>query len=176
MPEMNSDFQEVEPRASRPHIPEYGIPVSEEGMLPWSHVCQRMEQAINYWVATTGPDGCPHSTPVWGIWLDGTLYLDGSPRTRRGRNLQANPAVAVHLESGEDVIIFHGEAHQIRGLDNKELTVRIAATYAAKYAYRGYEPAPDTWDTGGLYFVQPRVAFAWTNFPKDTTRFHFEGG
>jgi general stress protein 26 len=176
MSEVKGDSQNEEPRTSRPQIPEYGIPVSEEGMLPWSHVCQRMEGAINYWIATTDTDGCPHATPMWGVWLDGTLYFDGSPRTRRGRNMEANPAIVVHLESGEDVVIIHGEAQQIRGLDDKELAVRLAETYSAKYASRGYEPTPDIWDTGGLYYLQPRVAFAWTKFPQDTTRFHFEDG
>jgi hypothetical protein len=165
----------IELQPGRPHIPGYGIPESEEGMLPWSHVCQRMENARNYWIGTTSPAGQPHATPVWGVWLDETLYFDGSPQTRRGRNLAANPGVVVHLESGNDVVILKGEAHQIEKPD-RTLTTRLATAYTAKYAALGYEPTPDTWDNGGLYVLQPRVVFAWTSFPKDATRWLFEQG
>ncbi|MBN1994084.1 MAG: pyridoxamine 5'-phosphate oxidase family protein [Anaerolineae bacterium] len=165
-----------EPKPSRPHIPEYGIPESEEGMLPWSHVCERMENALNYWIATISPGGQPHATPVWGVWLDDApyegFYFDGSPQTRRGRNLAANPAVAIHLESGDDVVILKGEAHQIDGRD-RAFSTRLAAAYAAKYKLKDYAPTPDTWDNGGLYVVRPHVAFAWTHFPKDATRWLF---
>lgn len=137
---LNSQLQ---PTADRPVIPEYGIPETLEGILPWEHVIERMKSALNYWIATASPDGRPHATPVWGVWLDGQFYFDGSPRTRRGRNLAKNSAVTVHLESGNDVIILQGDAHEIHGPDN-DLAVKLAATYASKYADRGYEPAPDT--------------------------------
>jgi hypothetical protein len=164
------------PKPTRPYVPEYGIPDTEEGMLPWSHVCERMEQALHYWISTVSPEGQPHATPVWGVWLDDALYkgfyFDGSPRTRRGSNLAANPAVAIHLESGEDVVIFRGEAKQIDGRD-RNFSRCLAAAYAAKYKAKGYAPAPDTWDEGGLYVLRPHVVFAWTSFPQDATRWVF---
>ena len=52
------------PKASRPYVPEYGIPNTEEGMLPWSYVNERMEKALNYWICTVSPEGEPHATPV----------------------------------------------------------------------------------------------------------------
>jgi nitroimidazol reductase NimA-like FMN-containing flavoprotein (pyridoxamine 5'-phosphate oxidase superfamily) len=170
--EQSQSGRRTEPRPSRPNIPGYGIPASEEGLLPWSHVRERMENAYNYWIGTTRPDGRPHATPVWGVWLDYTLYFGGSPNTRRGRDLAANPAVVVHLESGSDVVILEGEAHELHAPD-RALATRVAAAYAAKYATLGYEPSPDAWDDGGLYAVRPRVAFAWTRFPEDATRWHF---
>ena len=165
------------PKPSRPYVPEYGIPATEEGMLPWSHVSERMEKSLNYWISTVSPEGEPHATPVWGMWLDDALYegfyFDGSPQTRRGRNIAANPKVAIHLESGDDVVIFRGEVEQINGRD-RSFSNRLAAAYAAKYKAKGYAPAPDTWDEGGLYVVRPSVVFAWTNFPQDTTRWIFD--
>ena len=143
-------------------------------MLPWSHVVQRLTDALHYWVCTTGPGGRPHTTPVWGVMLDGTLYFDGSPETRRGRNLAANPAVAVHLESGTDVVVVHGDAHEVHGAGS-DFYVRLSSAYCTKYGSLGYEPSPDTWATGGLYAVTPREAFAWTSFPKDATRWRFDG-
>ena len=160
------------PYASRPQVPGYGIPKGNKGMLPWKHVQERMAQAMTYWIGTTGPDGRPYATPVWGVWLDETLYFDGSPGTRRGRNIAANPAVVVHLEDGMNPVILHGDAHEIRGAE-LALRVRLSEAYSAKYTGLGYAPGPDTWKEGGLYSVQPRVAFAWTKFPKDATRWRW---
>lgn len=162
------------PRASRPEMPDgYGIPASTQGMLPWSFVEERMAAAKNYWIGTVRPDGRPHSMPVWGVWLDGTLYFEGSPETRRGRNIAANPAVVVHLESGDQVVIIEGEAYET-SRPERPLAVRLAEAYTAKYAPVGYQPGPDSWDQGGLYVLQPHTVFAWTSFPKDTTRWQFD--
>ena len=161
-----------QPQTSRPHIPGYGIPKTMKGILPWSYVTERMEKAHNYWIGTTDPQGKPHATPVWGVWLDGTFFFDGSPKTRRGRNLAKNPNIVVHLENGTEAVILQGQAHEIQGVD-KELATRQAAAYGAKYAASGYEPTPDTWDKGGLYRMKIHQAFAWSKFPKDATRFRF---
>jgi len=166
----------AEPQADRPRFPtDYGVPTDEAGLLPWSHARERLENAAVYWISTTRPNGRPHAAPVWGVWIDDTLYFDGSPQTRRGRNLAANPAVAVHLESGgegKDVVIAEGEAREIRA-PNPSLAVRLAAAYTAKYASEGYSPSPETWEGGGLYQMRPRVVIAWTNLGKDPTRWHF---
>lgn len=171
-PKTKLSHRQADPAPDRPHVPGYGIPKSKKGLLPWSHVVERIENAANYWIGTTGPDRRPHATPVWGVWFKGRLYFDGSPATRRGRNLAANPAVVVHLESGSDVVILQGEAQEIHGPD-RALAMRLSAAYTAKYASVGYAPGPDTWDRGGLYVVQPRAVFAWTRFPKDATRWRF---
>src|SRR5262249_6590812 len=103
------------PTASRPWFPrEYGVSTDGKGLLPWSHVVDRMTRAQHYWICTTGPDGAPHATPVDGLWLDDRLYFGGSPRTRRQRNLATNPSVCVHLESAADVVLLHGDARPAR--------------------------------------------------------------
>lgn len=167
----------VERHADRPHFPSgYGVPTVEDGLLPWSHARERLENASIYWIATTRPDGRPHVSPVWGVWLDDRLYFDGSPETRRGRNLAQNPAVAVHLESGgagKDVVIAEGEVCEL-GAPDRSLAVRLAAAYTAKYASENYSASPETWDAGGLYAMRPRVVIAWTNLATDPTRWRFE--
>ncbi len=60
-----------------------------------------MVAARDYWVATVHPDGRPHLTPVWGLWVDGAFYFGSGPQTRKARNLAENPSVAVHTV-GED--------------------------------------------------------------------------
>lgn len=165
---------DVEPKRSRPYVPEgYGVPATDEGMVDWSWAVKQLEQARNYWFCTTRPDGRPHAMPAWAVWLDDGLYFDGSPETRRGRNLAANPAISVHLESGDSVVILEGEGLPA-GRPSPALGQRLAAAYEAKYgASHDYHPAPDTWDEGGLWVLRPRVAFGWTAFPTTLTRWRF---
>lgn len=152
-----------EPRPSRPYIPGYGIPTNIEGTLPWSHVGERMERSRNYWVGTVRPDGRPHVVPVWGVWLDGTLYFGGGPDTRWSRNLAISPQVAVHLESGDDVVILEGSVERITDPDHP-LVTRLDDAYEAKYHMRHGIP---------FWVLRPRIAFAWSKFPDNTTRWVF---
>lgn len=174
MVEQKQVSKRVGPAPSRPHLPEgYGVPPGDEGMLPWSHVSDRLAQSRNYWIVTARPDGRPHAVPLWGAWVEETLYVEGGTETRWGRNIAANPAVAVHLESGDDVVILEGVVEEARGLD-PSLAARIAEAYAAKY--KDYRPNPDDWREGGLYALRLRMALAWTSFPTDATRWRFNAG
>jgi nitroimidazol reductase NimA-like FMN-containing flavoprotein (pyridoxamine 5'-phosphate oxidase superfamily) len=163
-----------EPRRDRPVLPTgYGVPESEEGMLPWGWAVERLEQARNYWFSTTRPDGRPHAMPAWAVWLDGTLYFEGSPETRRARNLAANPALVVHLESGDEVVVLEGEARPASP-PPRALAERLAAAFTAKYAAsHDYRPEPEQWDEGGLWALRPKVAFGWDTFPTALTRWRF---
>jgi hypothetical protein len=159
------------PRAERPLLPEgYGVPRGPEGLLPWSWAATRLEAARNYWFSTARPDGRPHAVPAWAVWLDGQLFFEGSPATRRARNLAVNPALVVHLESGDEVVILEGAAYPASP-PPRPLAERLAAAFAAKYAAsHGYRPQPDQWDAGGLWALRPRVAYGWSAFPQTVTR------
>ena len=166
---------------SRPAMPDgYGVPENDEGLVSWDWCVERLESAKNYWFNTTRPDGRPHAMPAWAVWLDGALYFDGSPETRRGRNLAANPAIVVHLDSkgesggsGDEVVILEGEVEEA-GKPTRALAERLVAAFTAKYGEsHDYKPALDTWDQGGLWTLRPKVAFAWTTFPTTVTRWRF---
>lgn len=103
--------------------------------------------------------------PVWGLWLDDAVVFSTHPRSRKGRNLARDPRVAIHLESGDEVVIVEGRAEPLR-LDD-----RIADTYGEKY---GYRPDPDV-RTEGWFRVSPKIAYAWleSEYPKTATRFLF---
>jgi nitroimidazol reductase NimA-like FMN-containing flavoprotein (pyridoxamine 5'-phosphate oxidase superfamily) len=152
----------------------YGVPETDEGVLEWTWAVERLESALNYWFGTTRPDGRPHAMPAWAVFLDGTLYFEGSPRTRRARNLAENAAVVVHLESGDEVVILEGVAREV-GKPERALAERLAAAFAAKYGSTKFEyrPPPEQWDNGGLWSMRPKVAFGWSDFPADTTRWRF---
>ena len=161
------------PAASRPKMPPiYGVPKAKKGLLPWSHVSERMNAAMHYWVCSVDADGRPHATPVDGLWIGDKLYFGGSPETRRNRNIVANPAVCIHLESAMDVIILRGEAHELRA-PAKELALQLVEASAKKY---GWGPKPEDFAKGGTFEFRPRVVLAWKQFPKDVTVLRFRNG
>jgi nitroimidazol reductase NimA-like FMN-containing flavoprotein (pyridoxamine 5'-phosphate oxidase superfamily) len=162
----HSQLSLAEPRAGRPQMPEgYGVPQDDVGLMPWSKARAALEQARLYWVSTTRPDGRPHAVPIWGAWLEDTFYFEGSPQTRRGRNLAVNPAVVVHIERGDLAVMVEGVAEVLHALD-PTLFARIADSFAARYAYR-----PEHGE--GMYAVHAKVVLAWDEFPASATRWSF---
>jgi PPOX class probable F420-dependent enzyme len=154
----------------RPQMPAgYGIgPEHTSEMLPWSVVSDRLARERNYWVATTHPDGRPHVMPVWGLWLEQTFYFATDPASRKARNLEANPNVVVHLESGDDVVVLEGSAEAVV---EPSLLQRFAEAYEIKYRFR-----PEVnGTTAKVYCLRPEVAFAWQekDFPRSATRWSF---
>jgi nitroimidazol reductase NimA-like FMN-containing flavoprotein (pyridoxamine 5'-phosphate oxidase superfamily) len=95
-------------------------------------------------------------TPVWGVWVDGMLYVSGFPEARWARNLAANPAVTAHLESGNEVVIVEGAAEDV--VTDAELGERIIAAWDAKYGRLAPAPATD-----GICRIRPRTVRAWTD-------------
>ncbi len=157
-------------RVGLPRMPAlYGLKTGR-AYLPWRHAQERLERSRNYWVCTMRPDGRPHAMPVWGIWLDSSIYFGTARTSRKGLNLARNRHVTVHLESGDDVVIVEGEVSEV--CDSKTLE-GIVAGYAAKY------PMPLVIGPENVIFrVTPRVVMAWSEkgFVDDATRWEFVPG
>ena len=155
------------PESSRPYMPGYGIldANSGRGLLPWSWAEDRLSNAHNYWIATTCPDGRPHCMPVWGVWFDSTFYFSTGQRSRKARNLGANPRCVVCPERAGEAVILEGVAEEVM---SPSLLRRFKEAYDTKYQ----------WDMdasqGGIYAVRPSVAFAFIenadDFPGSATR------
>jgi nitroimidazol reductase NimA-like FMN-containing flavoprotein (pyridoxamine 5'-phosphate oxidase superfamily) len=164
-----------QPRRSRPTFPAgYGLPDTDEGLLEWSALRERLVASKHYWLATVRPDGRPHVVPRWGVWLDDKFYYDGAPTTRHVQNLNDNPHVAVHLENGWEAVIVEGVSERTRA-DADGLGARLAEAFT-KYHDDGYAPTADAWSGehgGGLRVITPSTAMAWFHFPTDATRFAF---
>ncbi len=143
----------------------YGIPESEEGLLPWSFVAERLDENRNFWVSTTLPDGRPHARPVWGVYVEGTFYCGGGERTRWVRNLAANPHVVVHGESGDEVVILEGWAERIDKDSTESVVIgRVDDAYERKYGIEHGTP---------FFAVHPERVLAWNDYPTDATRWTF---
>jgi pyridoxine/pyridoxamine 5'-phosphate oxidase len=160
-------MSEREPLAARPRFPQgYGISSGDEGMLPWSWADERLGSSRTYWVATTRPNGAPHSVPVSGLWFGAAVVFSTSRESRKARNLERDPRAVVHLGSAEEVVILEGEVEQI------EIDAPLADAYEAKYEFR-----PEVGPQAGLWYrLPPRVAYAWLeqDYPRTATRFAFD--
>ena len=163
-------------RRDRPLIPDgYGLPESDDGLLDWSVIEQRLVAELHYWMATTRPDGRPHVVPRWGAWVDGVLYYDGSPQTVHARNARSNPACTLHIGDGREAITIDGSVASSAPVHGS-LGQVVAAEIGRKYGDLGYAPESDAWsgdDAGGLMIFTPHKALAWFAFPTDLTRFRF---
>lgn len=144
------------PRATRPHMPGYGIAEGAEGLLPWSWAVERLEASRNYWISTTSTSGRPHAMPVWGLWLDDALHFSTGEDSKKARNLRASPACVATTESAAEAVIVEGEALP---QDTAQHDTVLAA-YAAKYGWSD--------DPGGWLTLRPIRAFG---FIEDASRF-----
>jgi hypothetical protein len=171
MPKKKSSAQG--PKASRPHAPGYGFPESTKGLLPWSWAEQRLKKSHNYWITTVKPDGSPHTMVVWGLWLDGRFLFSTGSKSRKARNLAANPRCIVCTELSHEAVIVEG-------------TAEIADVPARRKLIPVYEKK-HKWDLSTMkddllsmkepvYAIRPRVVFAlWEkHFQGKSTRWTFE--
>ena len=165
-------LEPLNPKAGRPLMPAgFGVPKTGKGMLAWEDATEQLARARNYWVGTTRPDGRPHLMPVWGLWVFDRLYFGTDMRSRKARNLASNPAVVVHLESGDDVVIVEGKAVRVEVFD-EELLKEIDRESFAKYGMHVKEQPKGS---EVIYRLEPSVAFAWRtqDFPGSATRWLF---
>ena len=137
---------EIEPKAERPHMPGYGLPKGRKGLLQ-----ERLEGSHNYWITTVRPDGSPHTMVVWGLWLDGAFLFSTGLKSRKARNLAANPKCVVCTERAEEAVIVEGEAGLVR--DRSRLQ-DFCRRYEEKYKWdmSAFQEEP-------IFAVRPRRAF-----------------
>jgi hypothetical protein len=154
------------PTAAPMRLPEeYGHPSTT---LDWSAIQLRLEQAEQYWFATTRPDGRPHVVPLDGIWLDDLWYFGGAPQAVHQRNLGDNRQAAVHLADTMAVVILEGTAEFVTLAP--DLAQRLATASNTKYPV--YAATPERY-AGGVWRLRPSVVFAWDRLDVDATRFEF---
>ena len=72
----------------------------------------------------------------------------------------------VHLESATEVVIVDGYFSMANDL-TPESFAQVRASYLSRY--QSYQPEA----ADGLFMVKPRHVLAWTQFPRDVTRFDF---
>ncbi len=160
-----------EPAADLPSLPAaFGLK-PRANYLPWSHAVERLEKALNYWIVSVSPDGRPHAMPVVGFFLEGAIYWRTGRETFKWRNLERNPNIVIHLESGADAVIVEGEAEDIAPTIDAELLAKLKAASQEKYGAW----LPLDRQKHALVRVRPRKVLAWSgqNMQETATRWRF---
>jgi hypothetical protein len=161
------------PRASRPHMPGYGLPAAATAeLLPWSWAEQRLKRSHNYWITTVKPDGSPHTMVVWGLWISGRFLFSTGSKSRKARNLAKNPNCVVSTEHAHEAVIVEGTARMADVPTRRQLL----AKYPGKYDWDMSSMAEDILSMKEPVFaVCPRVVFGlWEKkFMEKTTRWTF---
>lgn len=159
------------PIQERPRAPRaYGYSTKPAGMLPWERVASAIAAANIYWIGTALPDGSPHLHSIWGGFVGETLYFEGGPTTRWGRNLAARPAASFGVES--EGLHISGKGQVSKGQAGENFGP-LQANYVGKYQAFGYSPESDD-----FYRLTPEVIIAldassMKSFASTPTRFRF---
>ncbi|GAA2386755.1 PPOX class F420-dependent oxidoreductase [Nonomuraea africana] len=93
-------------------------------------------------VATVGPDGAPHSVPLWvGVEGERIAFLTG-PGSRKARNLARDPRVALSITAHDNPFMMatvRGTAELLDGEAAWEIIDRISHKYTGGPYPRGEE-------------------------------------
>jgi hypothetical protein len=97
------------PKASRPHMPGYGLTpsVGGHGLLPFFWAEERLARSRNFWLSTVRPDG---AMALWGVWLNGAFWFNTGSQSREARNLAEEARCVVTTEGAEECVVVEGSA------------------------------------------------------------------
>jgi hypothetical protein len=173
------------PASSRIDAPGYGFPKDRKGLLPWSWAEQRLKKSHNYWITTITPTtrtsttvtrgkskSKPHTMVVWGLWQDGRFLFSTGSKSRKARNLAANPNCVVSTEDASEAVIVEGIAE----IADVAARRKLIPAYERKYKFDLSTMKDDLLSMKEPVFaVRPRVVFAlWEkHFQGKSTRWVF---
>jgi PPOX class probable F420-dependent enzyme len=154
-------------------MPGYGILPADRGsgLMPWAEAERRLTAAHDHWLATVHPDGRPHVTPVWGVWLAGRLWFSSAVVSRKVRNLAAEPRCTVTTDDARDPVVVEGVAERV--VEPGALAAFLAAVNA-KYGSTLTEDFLDP-AVNATVAVRPVTVFALSgaDFTGSPTRWRF---
>lgn len=161
------------PQPGRIFAEGYGFPKNKKDLLPWAWAERRLKQSHNYWVTTVRPDGSPHTMVVWGLWQDGRFLFSTGSKSRKARNLEANPKCIVCTEHAHEAVILEGLADMADVAARK----KFLRPYELKYKFDMSSMKSDILGMKEPVFaVRPQVVFAlWEKyFQERSTRWRFQ--
>ena len=140
-------------------MPDYGVDTSEWVPLEWPWAAERLTANRNYWVVTASADGRPHAMPVWGVWDDGDnqFVFSCGPRSRKARNLRANPQMVVTVDDTVECVSVEGTASLLT--DDVRIGVWVER-YLAKYQPISPGLSAEFIAANALFEFTPERAFA----------------
>lgn len=97
-----------------------------------ARAARRLREDSVGWLVTVSRDGTPQPNPVWFLWDGESILVYSEPGQAKLRNIEANPRVALHLDSqnsGDDIVIVMAGAT----IDRSAPPVHQNAAYVTKY-------------------------------------------
>jgi PPOX class probable F420-dependent enzyme len=91
----------------------------------------RLATERNVWLCCLRPDGSPHVTPVWFVFLRDTWWVGVDGGSVKARNVAADPRVSLALEDGDSPVVAEGGARTHRA----PFPAEVVAAFTAKYAW-----------------------------------------
>ena len=85
----------------------------DEGTEFGARVARHLREEIVVWMTTVAPAGGPVPMPVWFLWDGDETVRVYSRRSRRLRNIEANPHVSLNFAGdggGGDIVVLSGTA------------------------------------------------------------------
>lgn len=107
--------------------------------LDWSPIAARLAAGVSQapktggpgrhtcWLTTINSDGSPHVTGVGALWVDDGWWFETGPRTRKAKNLAADPRCALSVSTEEFDLVVEGTARRIT---DPATVTRLARTWA----------------------------------------------
>jgi nitroimidazol reductase NimA-like FMN-containing flavoprotein (pyridoxamine 5'-phosphate oxidase superfamily) len=154
-------------------MPGYGILPADRGsgLLPWAEAERRLLASHDYWCATVRPDGWPHVMPVWGVWLDGTVWFSSAVGSRKVRNLDAEQRCTLTTDDARDPVIVEGVAERVADpAVIRAFLAAVNAKYGSALPEEFLDPA-----VNATIAVRPVTVFALSgaDFTGSPTRWRF---
>jgi PPOX class probable F420-dependent enzyme len=108
-------------------------------------------------VATLMPDGGPHSVPVWVGLEDERVAFLTSPGSRKARNLDHDPRVAISDTAHDRPFSMAAVRGRVAARVEGDAAWEIIDRLSHKYIGVPYEPREDR----VVFLVEPDHAWAW---------------
>jgi hypothetical protein len=98
--------------------------------IPWGRARDALAASrgpgVTFFLGTVRPDGTPHAAGLGAVWAQDALWFVTGPRTRKARNLAANPACTISCRLPGIDVVLEGRAERVTDPDTLE---RLAAVY-----------------------------------------------
>ena len=137
---------------------------------------QMLQRRFIATLGTTNADGSIHLTAVWYLFEDGCLYIATSSKSRKARNVAAQPKASLMVDvrkpGSERGVTAAGRADLLSGSQSREINRRIHTRYlsAAAMADPQIEPVFASFDDVTLRLT-PESWFTWDMAALDVQAF-----
>jgi PPOX class probable F420-dependent enzyme len=93
---------------------------------------ERLTDAQIAWFSSVRPNGSPHTVPVWFVHDEDSIWVAGSPTSRRARNVRANDQVSIAVDGSAPYSLVAEARAEI--IDDPSKHPHAVASYALKYS------------------------------------------